>query len=855
QPRSWIELGLLSEILAERRQAWEALCLRTPGCPGAWQAELLAAEVELRRGQAFLALRRILRSSPPEGGDADTGLREARRRLLADLLQGLGLVSAALRELGPRTPAWAPDHLDAWTSSALAAGAREEALAALLEEHGRRPGSREIGTLVASLLSDEGRVEEAEAIWARLESLYPGDPDLPLERAELLARLGRGEEALGHLDALVARFPCNARVRDRQGIILARLGRVEEAAAAWRAGHSLEPQNPELQARLQRMEPGGRHWRALRRDLSWALAAAAEAPGEQPLEGLADVRLVTIHPDGLLSIHRQQILRVNRPGADAELTLGEVYDPHSEDLTTLLAVVLRGTGEVSLALEGDDVSLSQEEFNLYYDMRQRLRTFPRIEPGDVVLWETRMDQFRGARGGVSLVRPLQEGFPKRRVDVSLLSPPGLDLHAAMLLHTGEPAPEPPPLPTPEGTLVTWRLEDLEGMPARPLPPPLTERSAHLAVSSMTGWRQVAEWYQALLDQQAADAPALRVLADGLSRAASPLEATARFVADDVRYVGLEFGVNAYVPYPSARVLERRYGDCKDKSLLMVTLLRRLGLEAHVALVRTYPFGALRDPPPSISLFDHAIVRIPGPDVWFDPTARYLGTRSLPWQNQGAQVLVLDDDPVLELLPVAPAEENRAALRLLIHGHGGRHQVSATGEFLGAQARANYEVVQDPARWDAEVERFIGGLVPGFRLQEAPWEVREGGVPAFSLEVEGFLEPGGPGELTLFGGQRYLPRLAGLTSRTEDLVLRFPFQEATILEIDALGVRLAGPSMDTGEAPGCRWEVSTAPGRLEVMVELPARRVAAQDYGAFRACLGALDTALARVRLQVPGETP
>ena len=853
RPRTWLELDLLSEVLKDQRHSWEAVCDRTPGCTESWQAEVLRAEVEFSRGQTYRPLRRIrgiedrLFEHTRDSGEA--GLLARGRLLTADINHGLGLICRARELLRPPTERWSPDHQDAWVNLAISAGAREEAVMVLLAAHRSRPGAREIGSLLGTLLTDAGRLDEAAAIWETMAGLHPADPDMVLEQAQALLRLARLDAALILLKALEARVGTNARVLGQQGRVLARAGRANEAAEVWRRALAFEPQNPDIQGLLRRLDPVESHWTTTRRSLPWALARTGTAgDAGYAVEGLADIRLVTIHDNGLLSIRRQQILRVEEPGPAASLTLSAVYDPHTEDFTTLTAIVLRSTGEVLQALDGDDLSLSQEEFNLHYDLRQRQRDFSRLEAGDVVVWETRLDQFRGARGGVSLVRPLQETFPKRVVEVTLAAPQSLELHAEIRMAGGDSALAPTQHRDGETTLVQWRLEDLPGIQLRPFPPPLAERSAHLVVSTMHGWRHLSEWYNRLLEQQVVETMEMQALvAQAAGTAEGPLAGIASFIADQVRYVGLEFGVNAYVPYPTARVFERRYGDCKDKSLLMVTLLRLLGIEAHLALVRTFPYGAIPDPPPSISLFDHAIVRIPAADLWFDPTARYLGTGSLPWQDQGAQVLVLDDTPALELIPVAPGHENRTDVCLVIQDDGaGGLRISGAARFTGAQARSNYEVVQDPTEWEARVERFLSGLLPGFHLLDAPWEASEGAPPLLRVDVDGTLELT-DGDLAVLGGLRFLPRLASLPRRDEDLLLRYPFEERVVLRLDGKNLAFVGPAEADGEGPGCRWSLRTDPTRLEVEVSIHQRRIAACDYAAFRTCLRGLDIALARVR--------
>ena len=46
------------------------------------------------------------------------------------------------------------------------------------------------------------------------------------------------------------------------------------------------------------------------------------------------------------------------------------------------------------------------------------------------------------------------------------------------------------------------------------------------------------------------------------------------------------GTNSHQPTPASETLALRYGDCKDKTVLLISLLKALGVEAHPALVNT-----------------------------------------------------------------------------------------------------------------------------------------------------------------------------------------------------------------------------------------------------------------------------
>jgi transglutaminase-like putative cysteine protease len=86
----------------------------------------------------------------------------------------------------------------------------------------------------------------------------------------------------------------------------------------------------------------------------------------------------------------------------------------------------------------------------------------------------------------------------------------------------------------------------------------------------------------------------------------------RFVSGQIRYVGFERGSEGVIPRPSELTLQRRFGDCKDMTVLFVDLARLAGLEAYPVLVsstREELKGLLL---PSAGYFDHLIacVRLP-----------------------------------------------------------------------------------------------------------------------------------------------------------------------------------------------------------------------------------------------------
>ncbi len=104
----------------------------------------------------------------------------------------------------------------------------------------------------------------------------------------------------------------------------------------------------------------------------------------------------------------------------------------------------------------------------------------------------------------------------------------------------------------------------------------------------------------------------------------------RFVQDEVRYLGFENGINAFKPHSSLGVYKNRYGDCKDKSLLLVGLLKGIGVGAAPMLVNTNLRHSLKEEEVSPYLFNHCVVVLgyKGDSAYVDPTISNMGNSFL-----------------------------------------------------------------------------------------------------------------------------------------------------------------------------------------------------------------------------------
>jgi len=102
-----------------------------------------------------------------------------------------------------------------------------------------------------------------------------------------------------------------------------------------------------------------------------------------------------------------------------------------------------------------------------------------------------------------------------------------------------------------------------------------------------------------------------------------------FVQDEVRYTGINSGVGGFKPDAPDAIFKRRFGDCKDKTILIVSLLKELGVEAYPALVHSREGNELTELLPSPDVFDHVIVHVPNlndKSYWLDGTITQQGRK-------------------------------------------------------------------------------------------------------------------------------------------------------------------------------------------------------------------------------------
>lgn len=120
----------------------------------------------------------------------------------------------------------------------------------------------------------------------------------------------------------------------------------------------------------------------------------------------------------------------------------------------------------------------------------------------------------------------------------------------------------------------------------------------------------------------------------------------RWVQNNIKYIAIEDGDNGFVPQEALTVIKRRYGDCKDKSSAITTLLRCIGEKAYLGTIGTKTLPYTFSKYPTIGTANHMIaiwMKNDSSIVPLDGTSRYLSIYEVPNFIQGKECFILIDE--------------------------------------------------------------------------------------------------------------------------------------------------------------------------------------------------------------------
>lgn len=417
----------------------------------------------------------------------------------------------------------------------------------------------------------------------------------------------------------------------------------------------------------------------------WMLQASADAP----LKGewrdakavyLLEDTLITVQPDGRAVERYRAVVKILRPQGR------EYARPHvwfSKDAKLLSFHVW------SIGSDGHRYEMKDSEYVetgvsgggiLYDDDRMKLASAPGADPGGVVAWET---QKQIANYFSEDTWWFQNEVPTVRSAYEIDLPTGWHEEAVWSRHDRMSPTEVSP------NHLRWELTNIDGIDLDdvPLAPEGVALAGHMTVHFAQDtlpqgdalWARIGNWYTNLAaprSEGGSDIASTAKTVAGDGDFMARLTRIADFMQQQIRYVGIEIGIGGWQPHPAEDIFHSRYGDCKDKTTLLISMLDAVGIRATWVSVDV---RRGRIDPKAPSLFgDHMITAIEIPKGYdnprlqavvtaktgkryliFDPTNEYVSVGELPEYLQGGYgVLAAGEDSQVIELPILEPDADK-----------------------------------------------------------------------------------------------------------------------------------------------------------------------------------------------------
>lgn len=210
-------------------------------------------------------------------------------------------------------------------------------------------------------------------------------------------------------------------------------------------------------------------------------------------------------------------------------------------------------------------------------------------------------------------------------------------------------------------VITWETSKVPKLQAEAFAPDTIVQGMTITVSPSFQWKAIGNWYVPIATAAYAITPSVEqkmatVLAGSRSLDDS-IAAIHKWVSQDIRYVAIELGRGGYVPRSAETVVRTGFGDCKDKAMLFLAALRKMGVTGYPVLLNA--FGARGDNA-SLGQFNHMIAAVKRGDgyVFSDLTAGSNEMGRLPRSEQGGiAVIVKEKEGEVITLPKGPQGQN------------------------------------------------------------------------------------------------------------------------------------------------------------------------------------------------------
>jgi hypothetical protein len=440
-----------------------------------------------------------------------------------------------------------------------------------------------------------------------------------------------------------------------------------------------------------------------------------------------DEKVDEVQADGTCRSTLHEVFKVIKERGKGYANVEIGYNARREHCSIAYARTITPEGHI-IPLKDDAITVATlyRNYPSYSDYRVLTFSLPGVVIGSVIDYKVVIEERRPAMEGKYASRFYFQGFEPAFISrFKVIVPEDMDLRYSVR-NPLKGQRRSPQVSRGDGRKVTlWEYRNIPQIMPEYNMPPLSEIACNIRVTTVSSWREFISWWNKLKDRKTGPDDAIRAkvaeLIAGLRDPDAKSKALFYYVEQEIRYVSINLGKSGYEPIPAPEVFENKYGDCKDKSTLLISMLEAAGVPAYYVLIPTREVERLTKGFPYPFQFNHCIVAIKGIKGYhfLDPTGETYPLDYLPSEDQDRDCLLFKGRKgVFVHTPLAQPHENgilqQQTITIASDGSIEVEQRSSGVGDAGAIGRATY-MDYGPTELRELFERAVSSLHPGAKL--------------------------------------------------------------------------------------------------------------------------------------------
>jgi hypothetical protein len=405
------------------------------------------------------------------------------------------------------------------------------------------------------------------------------------------------------------------------------------------------------------------------------------------------------------------------------------YNSHTETVNLLYARTITPEGKIiPLKKNAIKVITPYSAYPSYSDYKELTFSMPAVGFGCVIDYKYVIEQREPTiEGEFASYFFVQTYNPVLLSRYKIITPEDMNLKYLVLNSLKDYQRSPTIIRQGGKKIYLWEYRDIPQILDENYMPPMEEVAFNISVTTMDSWEAFFSWWRNKIEGKINPNKGIKKKVAELTRdlmsSEEKTEAIFDYVKREIRYVSIDLGRSGYEPTSAQEVFENKYGDCKDQSTLLISMLKEAGIPAYYVLIPTNDVGDLIKDFPYPFQFNHCIVAIENGKGYrfLDPTAEYYRFAYLPDSDQNRGVLIFKDrENTFARTPLAEPQDNAVITQKQIEIKTDRAiEVEAKTFGSGSEEEflRSFHIYLRPIEVKEFLEEFVDDISPGAKLLE------------------------------------------------------------------------------------------------------------------------------------------